>query len=77
MTYAGRKMRANVGEKVCWMWRSGLFVFRGWAFREEAGVEEVIEFNKSMTVDELIRVIIKLFAEFVVNFAGFFVGAFG
>lgn len=47
----------------------GLFVFRSWAFREEAGVEVVVEFNKSMAVDELIRVIIKLFAEFVVNFA--------
>ena len=55
----------------------GLFVFRGWAFREEAGVEEVIEFNKSMAVDELIRVIIKLFAEIVMNFAGFFVGGCG
>ena len=55
----------------------GLFVFRSWAFREEAGVEVVVKFNKSIAVDELIRVIIKLFAEFVVNFAGFFVGAFG
>lgn len=55
----------------------GLFVLGSWAFREEAGVEVVVEFNKSIAVDELIRVIIKSFAEFVVNFAGFFVGAFG
>lgn len=55
----------------------GLFVFRSWTFREEAGVEVVVEFNKSMAVDELIRVIIKPFAEFVMNFAGFLVGAFG
>ena len=55
----------------------GLFVFRSWTFREEAGVEVAVEFNKSMAVDELIRVIIKSFAEFVMNFAGFLVGAFG
>ncbi len=89
MTYAERKMRANVGERRCCVGacmrgkrsgrcgKVGLFVFKSWTVREEAGVEVVVEFNKSMAVDELIRVIIKPFAEFVMNFAGFLVGAFG
>ena len=74
---SGRKWEKCGNGERCWVYEVGLFVFRSWAFREEAGVEVVVKFNKSMAVDELIRVIIKLFAEFVVNFAGFFVGAFG